>query len=49
MIEGQEFIRYNNSSYVEDESELGYIAEGLPTDAQIDFQDDIDSLTDDFF
>lgn len=48
MFEGQEFIRYNDISYVDNEEELGYMAEGLPTDAQIDFQDELDSLTDDF-
>lgn len=48
LFEGEEFIRYNDASYVENEDELGYIAEGLPTDSQIDFQDELDSLTNDF-
>lgn len=46
--DGNSYNILKGEEYVSDEKYTGYLAEGLPTDSQVELQDSLDSMTMDF-
>ena len=47
-FDGNSYNILKGEEYVSDEKYTGYLAEGLPTDSQVELQDSLDSMTMDF-
>ena len=47
-INGEEAVQYEGVEYTTDNDNIGYLAEGYPTDRQIELQDALDNATQDY-
>lgn len=48
FINGEEAIQLEGVTYVTDNKEVGYFAEGYPTDMQLQLQDSLDGATQEY-
>ena len=48
MIDGYEAVQLEGVTYVTDNDVVGYLAEGYPTDMQVQLQDSLDGATQEY-